>query len=850
MRQLSKPALCLALLLALGLSLTVVIGQARSAEPVGLLPNLVADPPDNVSLETSNTEGGLKADGESRLLLRFNGYIHNAGPGALDIRGSREKPVETQATEEEVERRREKQEEGPQKVEEELAKPPMKVFQRVFTTSAEETNIERPHKEESSTAEVLYVNADGHHHFHLQHVAKYSLWNAGKTAEVAPAQKVGFCLEDSQHVETGIGPKSQVYADTVSPYRDFCQQYRPNATSLFEGVSPGWRDVYTSDLGFQWVEVSNVLPGEYWLREDVNPTGVVKEVPGAKAPAYSKCPTIIPGYIAQAQAASVQSGESKAVTVTSKAFEHLKENPLTGPLNGKVQCEPEALAPAKYAVVSGPQHGTLTNLSSNHVTYTPERGYSGPDSFTFSAAEPNSPFPRNPAIATVSIEVTPASEPPPSEPPPTEPPPVELTPGALLLGDPTATYSVAEGTPAGHEEAFQFTAKSTGTVEELQFRTDGTANPGITGVDLGIFAEGAGIPGEVLGQAKASGEPATSSWIKATGLSVPVVSGTKYWLVALPLGSNELHFNTAAGTGGGTISGASKEGLLSKLIELPSVSLWEGFFQGPVGFQALAAGTPKPQPGISIEGAPSSMIAGTSISLSGVARNDTSAVIWEASGGLITSGGLYTAPSAAGGTVTITARLSDDRGVSEQRIITILPVPPAVAAIAAPLPSSSANGSTLGTHTSVLPAVARPQVMLDGRTLIMTTRLGKAGRARLSAYIGDHRVGTCVVETQAGRSFTCRVKLGARVSLKTPISVWASLRIGKQILQALRAAAPVPKMKMPGMSPLPDAAVASSNATVASLAAQFICSPSMVAAMDKALTSAQATKLLPAFLER
>ena len=94
----------------------------------------------------------------------------------------------------------------------------MKVFQRVFTTNAEETNIERPHKEEPSAAEVLYVNADGHHHFHLQHVAKYSLWNASRTAEVAPAQKVGFCLEDSEHEDQdlGVGPSSKVYADNVA----------------------------------------------------------------------------------------------------------------------------------------------------------------------------------------------------------------------------------------------------------------------------------------------------------------------------------------------------------------------------------------------------------------------------------------------------------------------------------------------------------------------------------------------------------------------------------------------------------------------------------------------------------
>jgi hypothetical protein len=266
---------------ALGLFLAGSTLQAHASGPEPLLPNLVADPPDNASFETSQTDGGLSGTKVTpELLLRFNGYIHNIGPGALDIRGSREAPKVSKATTEAVEHAREKEEGLPQKTEEELAAPPMKVSQRLFTTNAgspskSEEYLERPHEEAASGAEMFYVNADGHHHWHLQHVAKYSLWNATKTAEVAPAQKVGFCLDDSEHVEASVGPSTPVYADNVPPYRDFCQQYRPNATGVYEGISPGWRDRYTSDLGFQWVDASNVLPGEYWLREDVYPTGVV-----------------------------------------------------------------------------------------------------------------------------------------------------------------------------------------------------------------------------------------------------------------------------------------------------------------------------------------------------------------------------------------------------------------------------------------------------------------------------------------------------------------------------------------------------------------------------------------------
>lgn len=101
--------------------------------------------------------------------------------GPLDFRGKREAPKISQQTIKEVEHAREHNEEVegsgegelvelPQKTEEELASPPMQVFQRLFTTEVgkEETNIERPHENVPSSAEMVYVNADGHHHWPRQ----------------------------------------------------------------------------------------------------------------------------------------------------------------------------------------------------------------------------------------------------------------------------------------------------------------------------------------------------------------------------------------------------------------------------------------------------------------------------------------------------------------------------------------------------------------------------------------------------------------------------------------------------------------------------------------------------------
>src|SRR5205823_2580716 len=102
------------------------------------------------------------------------------------------------------------------------------------------------------------------------------------------------------------------------------------------------------------------------------------------------------------------------------------------------------------------------------------------------------------------------------------------------------------------------------------------------------FAENAGKPGENLGGATASGEPATNSWIKVPGLSIPVVSGTKYWLVALPLGSGSarLHYNAATALRAGA---GNLESLAGGLTALTPEASWEAYNQGPVGFQALGS---------------------------------------------------------------------------------------------------------------------------------------------------------------------------------------------------------------------------------------------------------------------
>lgn len=774
-----------AVLLAAGAAaLVALLGMTARARATGgtpLLPNLVADPPTGQLLNTYSIEG------RNEYLLRFNGYVHNTGPGAVDFRGERAAPTVEGMTEEEVakaeQRAHEKEESLPAKMEAELASPPMNVSQRLFTTNVgeEETNIERAHVEEPSAGKMEYVSADGHHHWHLNHVAEYSLWNAAKTAEVAPSMKVGFCLEDSEHVETSIGPSGPIYADTVPPYREFCKEYQPAATSLFEGISPGWRDLYKWDLAYQWVNVSDVLPGEYWLQERVNPLGFVKEAGTGEKEKFAASKAVIPGFVAQPQWAGTTEGRAQTITLTSQAYA-------------------DTQTPA-YTIVQGPRHGTLSGASGDKVTYTPEPGYTGTDTFTFSAGDPTSQFPEEPAIATVSIEVAAASR--------------------LLTGDAVSLSSgVPDKTQVGREETFQFTAAQSGVVQELEFLTDGEPNTGVSAVDMGIFAEGAQAPGGLLGSTEISGEPPVNTWIKGTGLVAPVTAGQKYWLAVLPVGKAgaELHFDAASVESEGS---GNLESDASNLEAIQPETEWTAFNQGPVDFQALGApGAPAPM--LSISGEQAQMTAGTSVSLAAAVANDSGGVEWHVQGGgsVTAEGaggrrGLFRAPSTPG-SVTVTARLADSPSISASVTIAIVAAP---APVAAPeVPGATAAALTI---SSSHPSVARPHAMLIGRKLVMTTRASVAGRLRLSAYRGSERIGTCVAQTPARRTFTCQLTLKATISLRAPLRIVASIRAGRLLLSSSLPARPVPEMKM---KPVGTKARAASGSA-------FWCSPSTLHAV-------------------
>jgi hypothetical protein len=89
-----------------------------------------------------------------------------------------------------------------------------------------------------------------HGHYHFGGYADYELVNAGGV--VIAGHKQAFCLLDTIQVTSGA----------PGPYYT-CEN---------QGISAGWADQYLRSLPCQWIDITDVPPGQYTLRVRVNPT--------------------------------------------------------------------------------------------------------------------------------------------------------------------------------------------------------------------------------------------------------------------------------------------------------------------------------------------------------------------------------------------------------------------------------------------------------------------------------------------------------------------------------------------------------------------------------------------------
>jgi hypothetical protein len=96
----------------------------------------------------------------------------------------------------------------------------------------------------------LFIWSPCHGHYHLNGYATYELLDASGQVVVV-GRKQAFCLEDVS-----------AYSSDAGPAKYSCTN---------QGISIGWEDIYGSSLDCQWLDVTSVSPGNYFVRVTVNP---------------------------------------------------------------------------------------------------------------------------------------------------------------------------------------------------------------------------------------------------------------------------------------------------------------------------------------------------------------------------------------------------------------------------------------------------------------------------------------------------------------------------------------------------------------------------------------------------
>ncbi|KAJ8408247.1 hypothetical protein AAFF_G00256610 [Aldrovandia affinis] len=97
-----------------------------------------------------------------------------------------------------------------------------------------------------------------HQHYHsMEAFSNYDLLDGSTGRKVAEGHKASFCLED-----TSCDP-------------GFRRRYA--CTAHTQGLGPGCYDTYNANIDCQWIDITDVPPGNYILKVTVNPTLQVQE---------------------------------------------------------------------------------------------------------------------------------------------------------------------------------------------------------------------------------------------------------------------------------------------------------------------------------------------------------------------------------------------------------------------------------------------------------------------------------------------------------------------------------------------------------------------------------------------
>lgn len=203
---------------------------AMSSEPAPLLPNLRSLPAGELSVETT---------GDGVRLLRFSSSLANVGPGPLEL-------VPDDGASCPVEQRH--------------------ASQRLFVDEDVDGRFDRSRDVTTLTrAAGCMLDHPTHDHWHFDAMARYALTPPGTENPIVAVDKVSFCLRDNATTPGGPLGQARFYPEC-------------DGRLSLQGISPGWADIYRSDLPGQVLELPDgTADGLYCLRTTADPDALLVE---------------------------------------------------------------------------------------------------------------------------------------------------------------------------------------------------------------------------------------------------------------------------------------------------------------------------------------------------------------------------------------------------------------------------------------------------------------------------------------------------------------------------------------------------------------------------------------------
>jgi hypothetical protein len=205
-------------------------GHLQVELPEGaLLPDLQTLPFNDIRMNI-NVQNGDR-------LLRFSNRVVNAGPGIIELRGQRDGNTDQ-----------------------------FTVAQHVYGGEAVAV---------LPVDGNFYYNQD-HTHYHWEGFTAYEIWTVETSGELSRPvirnDKVGFCLFDTVRASHEWLSENVTHEMTIPDRRVYS-----NCIFARQGISPGWVDVYRSNISGQVLNISELEDGVYALRAVVDPYGVLYE---------------------------------------------------------------------------------------------------------------------------------------------------------------------------------------------------------------------------------------------------------------------------------------------------------------------------------------------------------------------------------------------------------------------------------------------------------------------------------------------------------------------------------------------------------------------------------------------